>query len=103
MTADPFDLDQTDFSDVMRDIQKDPLFLEGDHLEPEHPLLRDQGVVAVCTHLQETKDQLLKARKPEGGMGDDAYFRFEEGLYLRPEVVVRVILDYVKTHPGILA
>jgi hypothetical protein len=102
MNKDPFDLDQTEFAKVVRDIYDNSL---ADELpeEPPHPLLKSPPVAALCDHLRQRQVELFEARKPGGGMGDDAYFRFNEGLELRPEVVARLVIDYVKQHPEVFS
>ncbi|OGY35588.1 MAG: hypothetical protein A3E36_00265 [Candidatus Andersenbacteria bacterium RIFCSPHIGHO2_12_FULL_45_11b] len=102
--ADPFNLDDTDFDRINQEIwqaMRDGVDDIPD--DPQHPLMDDPGVAALHDHLQEYKRNLSQARRPNGGMGDDAYFAFNEGSLLRPEVVVKICIDYIKQHPEILS
>ena len=102
--ADPYDLDDSDFVRTLLEIDRAMRDDEDDiPEEPPHPLASVPHVSALCAHLQTRKRALFQARKPNGGMGEDAYFVFNEGLMLRPEVVAKMVIDYVKEHPEILS
>ena len=101
MNKDPLNLDQTEFAKIVRQIQaSSPADDPPD--EPLHPLRENTHVAALCDHLEQADKQLFQARKPDGGMGDDAYFQFNEGLELRLEVVARLAIDYIKQHPELV-
>jgi hypothetical protein len=101
MSADPYHLDETEFGKVLQQINATPI---GDDLpdEIEHPLRNDIRVATLCDHVQEMEYELFRDRKPEGGMSSDTYFEFEEGLILRTEIIVKIIIDYIKQHPEII-
>jgi hypothetical protein len=101
MNADPYSLDQTNFAKIVREIQNNPLADDLD--EPSHPLRENSHTAALCHHLEQVEKQLFHSRKPDGGMGDDAYFRFNEGLELRPEVIAKIAIDYIKQHPEVIS
>lgn len=102
MKSDPYKIDQSTFAQVIHDIQRDPL---ADDLpdEPPHPLRENPHVATLCNHLEQMGKQLFELRKPDGEMSDDSYFRFNEGLELRPEVLAMIIIDYIKQHPEIIS
>jgi len=102
MNADPYNLDQTKFSEVVRSAD-DLLAGKTPTPEPPHPLRDDPHIAALCDHLRRTEDELHAARKSDGDMGDDAYFRFNEGLELRPEVIAKLVIDHIKQNPHLLA
>lgn len=103
MNKDPLNLDQTVFAKIVQQIQIQASPPDDDPPdEPLHPLRENAHVATLCDHLKQTKEQLLQARKPDVEMGDDAYFRFGEGLELRPEVVARLVIDYIKQHPELM-
>ena len=101
INADPYNLDNTEFAKVVKQINVTPV---GDDApdEPEHPLRSDKAVVGLCDYLHQKTNELFEARKPDGGMSHDAYFQFNEGLMLRPEVVAKIMLDYIKQHSEII-
>jgi len=101
MIIDPYNLDQTEFGKVLQQINAT---LIGDDLpdDIEHPLRNDINIATLCDHLNEIEDELFRGRKPEGGICDDTYFEFDEGLVLRTEIIVKIIIDYIKKHPEII-
>lgn len=106
MHADPFNLDGTEYSKVLKqnyertsDLESEKDFLE----EPEHPLRSDRAIAGLCDHLDDQRQQLGKARGvSEISADDDPYFEFEGGAVLRPEVVVKIAVDYLRAHPELL-
>jgi len=102
VNADPYNLDQTELAQAMRVIRSNPV---ADDLpdEPEHPLCNSAAIAAIYDHVQQMKNQLWKTRYPDGSMVEDAYFMFDEGLLLRPEIVAQMTLDYLREHPELLA
>lgn len=104
MKSDPYNIDQSQFAQVLRDMQEVPVNEDLDDLdEPPHPLGENPHVTALCDYIRSTHNELFELRKPGGGMGEDAYFRFNEGLELRPEVLVTIMIDYIKQHPEIIS
>ena len=90
---DPFNLDHTEFAEALRRRNDDPLLDHPD--EPEHPLRSDALVVGIVRSLETFQRNLLSERMIGDRMASDSYFEFDEGLMLRPEVIVRAIIEIV--------
>lgn len=107
MNKDPFHLDQLRYSEVLREISmwnaNSDIDKEWANDPPDklpHPLLNDPQVASLYKHIQGTCLQLIVERKLSGGMADDSYFAFNEGLELRPEVVARIAIDFINNQKG---
>lgn len=101
ISADPFKLDETDYASALREIS-DCSPSEDPPPEPRHPLRNQPSIAAICDLLSNTLEELWISRRPDGGMHDDAYFYFDEGLRLRPEVVAKLVLDCIRKNPRLL-
>ncbi len=101
--SDPYLLDSTDFARFVR-ADQESLSSEDDDIpaEPPHPLLENPHVRGMCEYLESRRSNLRQLRKPNGGMSDDPYFEFNEGLMVRPEVIAMFCLEYCRAHPEIL-
>jgi hypothetical protein len=54
----------------------------------------DPDVIAAMQYVNGIQEQLWKKNHPNGRMNDDEYFVFNEGLILRPEVIVALVLRH---------
>lgn len=95
MSLDPFHLDQTSYAQEIRVQQRDRKFADV-LLASLHPLLSTPNVAQAYAYLQEIQEHLLRERNPGSTPQEDAYFEFKEGMVLRQEVVVKIVLDYVR-------
>jgi hypothetical protein len=65
-------------------------------------LLQNPLVLGLTIRLTNFMDEIWRKNHPTGGMHDDRYMRFNEGMELRPAVTVRVILDHLCDNPELL-
>lgn len=106
---DPFELDGTDYAklvamseDFSSKVREEKAHKASLAMMDAHPFFEDGVVRAALKYLTEFQDTLRKERYPHGGCNVDAYQEFNEGWNLRPEVVVKIIIDYCRAHPQLL-
>lgn len=64
----------------------------------DHPALEDDMVRAVWEYCEDAEKILLKETHPNGTMHEDAYFRWNEGIELRPQVIAGLIIKFLRDH-----
>ena len=62
----------------------------------DHPALKDNLIRAAWKYCEDTEDMLLTKTHPNGTMHEDAYFRWNEGIELRPQAVVGLIIQFLR-------
>ena len=65
--------------------------------EPTHPILNEKRIREILGYLQQEEEKLIHGYKIQSEASpENPYFRFNEGLELRPEVAIAFVLKYLR-------